>query len=206
MAKIGKKAKNNKALNEYGISTASNSKRLLAYALDWAIGGIVTGLPAVFMYSIVTSRSDMFSNLYVFEALGYDKTYGIIAGFLCLMTAILYFIVIPLEKYPGQTLGKKIAKIKILTWSNENVSIKTLAVRYAITFIFESPLFIISTYIMQTLTLITRFYVESVWTFVGIACTLISAAMVIYTKKHCAVHDYVAKTKVVEVRENETTN
>lgn len=97
MAKIGKKTKNNKALNEYGISTASNSKRLLAYALDWAIGGIVTGLPAVFMYSIVTSRSDMFSNLYVFEALGYDKTYGIIAGFLCLMTAILYFIVIPLK-------------------------------------------------------------------------------------------------------------
>lgn len=124
MAKIGKKTKNNKALNEYGISTASNSKRLLAYALDWAIGGIVTGLPAVFMYSIVTSRSDMFSNLYVFEALGYDKTYGIIAGFLCLMTAILYFIVIPLKKYPGQTLGKKIAKIKILTWSDENVSIK----------------------------------------------------------------------------------
>ena len=158
------------------------------------------------MYSIVTSRSDMFSNLYVFEALGYDKTYGIIAGFLCLMTAILYFIVIPLKKYPGQTLGKKIAKIKILTWSDENVSIKTLAVRYAITFIFESPLFIISTYIMQTLTLITRFYVESVWTFVGIACTLISAAMVIYTKKHCAIHDYVAKTKVVEVRADETTN
>ena len=206
MAKIGKKTKNNKALNEYGISTASNSKRLLAYALDWAIGGIVTGLPAVFMYSIVTSRSDMFSNLYVFEALGYDKTYWIIAGFLCLMTAILYFIVIPLKKYPGQTLGKKIAKIKILTWSDENVSIKTLAVRYAITFIFESPLFIISTYIMQTLTLITRFYVESVWTFVGIACTLISAAMVIYTKKHCAIHDYVAKTKVVEVRADETTN
>ena len=92
--------------------------------MDWAIGGIVTGLPAVFMYSIVTSRSDMFSNLYVFEALGYDKTYGIIAGFLCLMTAILYFIVIPLKKYLGQTLGKKIAKIKILTWSDENVSIK----------------------------------------------------------------------------------
>lgn len=93
-----------------------------------------------------------------------------------------------------------------MTWSDENVSIKTLAVRYAITFIFESPLFIISTYIMQTLTLITRFYVESVWTFVGIACTLISAAMVIYTKKHCAIHDYVAKTKVVEVRADETTN
>ena len=67
-------------------------------------------------------------------------------------------------------------------------------------------MYIISTYLMQMITLLIRFQVESVWTFVGIACTLISAAMVIYTKKHCAIHDYVAKTKVVEVRENETTN
>lgn len=71
--------------------------------------------------------------------------------------------------------------------------------------IFDFPK-IIHSYLMQMLTLMIRFQVESVWTFVGIACTLISAAMVIYTKKHCAIHDCIAKTKVVEVKANETTN
>lgn len=206
MAKMGKKAQANKDINEYGVCTAQSSSRLISYIIDWAVGGILTGFPAVLLYGIITKKSDMFSNLYVFEAMGYNKMYGFLAGVLCLVVAIIYFIVIPLKKYPGQTLGKKIAKIQIRTWDNEIPSLKDLLIRYGVNFALESPMYIISSYLMQMITLMIRFHVESVWTFIGIACTLISAAMVIYTKKHCAIHDLIAKTKVVEVVENEKSN
>lgn len=206
MAKKGKKTQKIEKLNEYGASTAPSSSRLLAYALDWAIGGIVTGFPAVLIYGLVTKKSDMFSNLYVFEAGGYSKFYGFLAGLLCLVMAILYFVVIPLKKFPGQTIGKKIAKIQIKTWEDKNPCLKDLLVRYGTIFILETPMFIISTYIMQMITLVTRFYIESVWMYVGIAFTLISSIMIIYTKKHGAIHDLIAKTKVVEVHVNESTN
>lgn len=206
MAKMGKKAQLKEEVNMYGVSSAPSSNRLLAYAIDWAVGGILTGFPAVLMYGIITRKSDMFSNLYVFEAAGYNKMYGFLAGALCLVVAIVYFIVVPLKKYPGQTLGKKIAKIQIRTWNNTLPGLKDLVIRYGINFVFETPMFIISTYLMQMITLLIRFEVESVWTFVGMACTLISAIMVIYTKKHDAIHDIIAKTKVVEVYEDEKTN
>ena len=45
------------------------SKRVIAYAIDWAVGGIISGFPAVLFYGGVTGRSDMFSDLYVFPSL-----------------------------------------------------------------------------------------------------------------------------------------
>ena len=43
------------------------SKRVIAYAIDWAVGGIISGFPAVLFYGGVTGRSDMlrFSNVLV---------------------------------------------------------------------------------------------------------------------------------------------
>lgn len=200
MAKIGKKAQEQQAIQQYGISTASSINRFFAYAFDWIVGGIFSGLPAVFMYGIITGRNDMFSDLYVFEASGYGKWCGLLAGVLCIVFALLYYVVIPLKKYPGQTLGKKVLKIKIQTWENTNPDLVVLLKRYSVIFFIESSMFIISRYIMQMITLLMRFYVESVWTFVGLGFTVISIVLVIYTKKHDAIHDLIARTKVVEVQ------
>ena len=35
------------------------SKRAIAYVLDWAIGGVISGFPAVLIYSVVTGKSDI---------------------------------------------------------------------------------------------------------------------------------------------------
>ena len=52
-------------------------KRFGAYAVDWALGGIVTGAPAVLLYGAVTRRTDFYSDLYVFEALGHSMWWGV---------------------------------------------------------------------------------------------------------------------------------
>lgn len=49
------------------------ASRVFAYVLDWVIGGVLCGLPAVAIYSMVTKRDDMFSDLYVFAALGFPN-------------------------------------------------------------------------------------------------------------------------------------
>lgn len=80
--------------------------RFIAYVIDWAIGGIIAGFPAVFIYAAVTKRSDMFSDLYVFPALDFPIYWSFIAGIFCVLVALVYYVYIPYKKYPGQTLGK----------------------------------------------------------------------------------------------------
>lgn len=80
-------------------SNVSISKRLLAYIIDWCLGGIITGFPAVLIYSAVTKKGDMFSNLYVFASLGYSNGWAYLAGGICFIAALIYYVYIPYKKY-----------------------------------------------------------------------------------------------------------
>ena len=59
----------------------------------------------------------------------FKQPYGIIAGILAVLFAIFYFVIVPAYIYPGQTLGKKICKIKIVKVNNEQVTIKNMLLR-----------------------------------------------------------------------------
>ncbi|MEG0469581.1 MAG: RDD family protein [Longicatena sp.] len=184
-------------------------KRIWGYILDWVIGGILTGLPAVFMYGGVTGRNDMFSDLYVFQALGFSKSYGVIAGILCILCAMFYYIYVPLKIYPGQTLGKHLAGFKIVKKNNEPVDLKTLVVRQVLgIFLIEGAALIVSNYIRQLISLSFNFYVDYHLALIGMVITLISVILVIKTDSHRALHDYLAKTKLVlvEAKESDATS
>lgn len=175
------------------------SKRIIAYVIDWAVGGVVCGFPAVLIYGGVTGRSDMFSNLYVFPSLGFEQYWSYLAGILCIMVAAVYYIYIPYKKYPGQTLGKHIMKIKIV--NNEDysdVQLKTLIIRQAIgLFLIESSAIVVSDYFRQMLTLATGIYFEYYMEIVGSVITMISGIFVLGSDSQRSIHDYLAKTRVV---------
>ena len=103
---------------------APTTNRLMAYAIDWALGGIVSGLPAVLIYGFVTQSNEMFSDLYVFEALGYSKWLALFTGLLCLVFSYLYYVVIPYKKFKEQTIEKKNMKIEIVSKQKKPVLIK----------------------------------------------------------------------------------
>lgn len=173
-------------------------KRLGAYFIDWSLGGIISGFPAVLLYGVITGKSDMFSDLYVFEALGFERYWGMIAGILCLLAAILYYIVVPCKIWRGQTLGKHLLGLRIVRKDGKAVRVKELILRQGIAiFLMEGTLFIISTYIRQLVTLVTWVYVDAIWQYIGIAFTLLSVVLAIYTASHRALHDYIGGTKVV---------
>lgn len=175
------------------------NRRLGAYVLDWIIGGIFSGLPAVFIYGGVTGKSDMFSNLYVFESLGFERYWAYIAGLLCILFALFYYVYVPIKVYPGQTLAKKWLKLKIVMKDDSPVTFKALVIRQVLgLFIIESGAVVVGAYIRQLVTLALSFYVDYWWQWIGTIFFIASAMLVAGTYSHRALHDYLANTKVVE--------
>lgn len=172
--------------------------RLYAYVIDWFVGGIVSGLPAVLLYAAVTRRTDMFSSLYVFEALGYPWALGIGAGVMCALAAVFYFVVVPLVIWPGQTLGKRIAHVQVVRMDGSRVTACALVVRQVLVgFLLEGSGFVVARYIREAAVLITRFDVNYYWEIAGMAITLLSGLLALVCPARRALHDYVAGTRVV---------
>lgn len=172
--------------------------RLSAYVIDWILGGIFTGLPAVFIYAAVSGKSDMFSNLYVFPSLGYSVYWSYLTGVLCLLFGFIYLIYIPYRKYPGQTLGKRFMKIKIARIDGQPLDLKTLLIRQFVGLILlEGVSTVVATYIRQMLTILTGIYLEYYLTAICSVVTVVSAVLVFNTPSARSIHDYLAKTTVI---------
>lgn len=171
--------------------------RFIAYVIDWAIGGIIAGFPAVFIYAAVTKRSDMFSDLYVFPALDFPVYWSFVAGIFCVLVALVYYVYIPYKKYPGQTLGKKWMKIKIMRLDGQPLDLKTLFIRQILgLMLLEGVSMVVTNYIRQMLTLATGFYLDYYLLAFGSFITVISCILVFNTPSARAIHDYMAKTRV----------
>ena len=176
------------------------ASRLYAYVIDWALGGIVSGFPAVVAYALLTRRTDMFSDLYTFEALGFPWAAGIGVGCLCVVAAWFYFIFIPWKIWPGQTPGKRISRLRIARddVAASPVSLPQLIVRQALVgFLLEGSGFVVARYIREMAVLITRVDVNYYWEIAGIVITLVSAVMALALPARRALHDYLSRTRVV---------
>lgn len=179
------------------------SSRLMAYVIDWVIGGIITGLPAVLLYGGVTGRSDMFSDLYVFPSLGYSVGWSYLAGCLCVILGLVYYVYIPYKKYPGQTLGKRWMKLKIVKVDGTDLDLKTLVIRQFVgLMLLEGVAVVTSTYIRQMITLITGIYLDYYLIAVASMITVVSAVIVFNTPSGRSLHDYLAYTRVALEEEN----
>lgn len=172
--------------------------RLYAYVIDWILGGIVTGLPAVLLYAALTRRNDMLTDLYVFEALGYPQFVGIAAGALCIVAAIAYFVVIPTVVWPGQTPGKRFAHVRVATLDGSVPSLGRLVWRQVfVAFLLEGSGYVASRYIREILVLATRVDVNYYWEIAGMVVTAVSLVLFLVLRSRRCVHDFLAGTCVV---------
>lgn len=179
--------------------------RVYASVIDWLVGGIVSGLPGVLAYAIMTGTSKPLKNLYAFEAAGYSSLTTMIIAMVCLLFGIAYYVLVPWLIFPGQTLGKHWMHLQIVHPDGSPMRLRDYLVRQVIgLIILEGAATATATYLRVMITTGTRFYVDGYFSVFWNVVTLISMGLVFGTKKHLAIHDYLAHTAVVDVPQFKT--
>lgn len=186
-------------------------KRFLAYLIDIIIVGIVMGIiSAIFTTKNATVLSNQFLELneqVINTKLDFSIYYSRVAditlsldrenfmiNIINCVIIILYFVVLPLYKN-GQTLGKKIFKIKIVREDKEDLTANELIIRNIVvngllnTFLAFCLVFLLSGFEYFTIT--------SILGFIQFVLVVVSACMIIFRKDKKGLHDIITKTKVV---------
>lgn len=176
-------------------------RRFISYMIDWYIGGILTSLPLILTYTAMNSGNIgiIKQNINIFE-----YPLNIIIGILSFMVAIFYYVYVPMFISNGQTLGKKIMKLRIVSNDYTQVSKRQIFIRqFVIILLLEGSLYTSSNMLHQVLNEVTGANVVSVYNTIGIAITGISALLVIMLKSRRALHDVITNTRVITEESSE---
>lgn len=179
---------------------ASQTKRFVAYIIDWFIGALMLMLPISLYYLAMTNDIDNVSNVSIntiYTSFGVKTT--LLVGLISLALGLSYYVLVPYFNN-GQTIGKKILDLKIVDSNEQDVSFKTLVIRQVVVLMLvETYVFSVSHLFIYLLEVMTNSEIFKYYYFAGIIISLISCLLVTFTNKHLAIHDFLAKTKVVGV-------
>ena len=190
---------------------ASFFKRLLAYVIDTIILTLIIGV----LSSVVSNKqyekaseeymrlqeSYMKQEINITEyqndikPLVYDmQKSSVTINTVSVLLSIAYFIVFQYLNR-GQTIGKKLMRIKI-TENNKEPSLKAMVIRtIIINSILTGILNIVLVYLLNKNTYYTGYQIVS---YIELAFAFISALLIIYRKDKLGLHDIIAKTEVIE--------
>lgn len=170
-------------------------RRFISYMIDWYIGGILTSLPIILTYTAINNGNIgiIEQNINIFE-----YPLNIIIGLASFMVAALYYVYVPMFINNGQTLGKKIMKLRIVSNDYTQASKKQLFIRqFVIILLLEGSLYTSSNMLHQVINEVTGANMVSIYNTIGIVITVFSALLVIMFKSRRALHDIIINTRVV---------
>lgn len=193
------------------MKNAGFGKRLLAYILDTLIISIVASLILVFipMEEVDTKdanntmesylEGEITANEYIKEVstVNYELEQSRIPSYIVSLSLMFIYFVIVQYKLGGQTVGKKILNIKVESTKGK-LNVNQLIFRsLIINEIAFNMLNLVSIFVFKNATFST---VSGVLNMANVALILICAVMVIANKDKRGLHDMIAKTKVVELK------
>ena len=193
------------------MKNAGFGKRLLAYILDTLIISIVASLIIVFipMEEVDTKdanntmesylEGEITANEYIKEVstVNYELEQSRIPSYIVSLSLMFIYFVIVQYKLGGQTVGKKILNIKVESTKGK-LNVNQLIFRsLIIIYIAFNMLNLVSIFVFKNATFST---VSGVLNMANVALILICAVMVIANKDKRGLHDMIAKTKVVELK------
>ena len=176
-------------------SNVANSKRMFAYIIDWYVGSLCMSIPVVFIFSYLSGTTEITQSLFNFPG-----NSGYVAGALALLFGILYYVIIPLTVWKGQTLGKRMMGFKIVKDDMHDVDIMTMLKREVIfIFLLEGSMYSASSYIHQIISMLVGYDLVHIFMYIGIVITVASGSLVLKFDARKMFHDYFAKTRVINV-------
>ncbi len=122
---------------------------------------------------------------------------GGLVSLISLVCEILYFVVFQLYN-GGQTIGKKMLKIKIISNNGGSLTMNQMICRSLI--INSILLELLSFSLMLFATKTVYFYTTMILEMIQYIVTITSVFMVMCSKNGCAIHDRVARTRVIKVK------
>lgn len=170
-------------------------RRFTAYVIDWYVGGIFINIPIVLIYGCVFNQTQMQTNL--LEISKESLSVACIAGMAGILFGMCYFFIIPFFVWPGQTLGKRILKMKIINNDGQDISFFSLFLRQIIGLtILEGAIISMTATIRQLLDLIfdTNIFTSNSLMIFAYVLSFISCLFVLI--KGRALHDFIASTRI----------
>ena len=171
-------------------------RRSVAYIIDWYIGGVLASLPLIIIYMINNDNVTIIpQNIEIFK-----YPLNIIVGLLSFMVAVFYYVLVPMYIYEGQTLGKKIASLKIMSNDNLKASRRQVFIRqFVVILLLEGSLFTSSNMLHQVLNVFSGVKITTIYSRIGLFITAISIILVILLKSRRAIHDVISGTRVLNI-------
>lgn len=185
--------------------------RVMAYLIDAIIISLVVNVLAVPFYNnnvdtlnkeyeMVGEKyvnKEITTEVYLYQSLdlSYDMNYNMIPVTIIDMTCLILYFVVYQYYNKGQTLGKKIMKVKTVSNNDEELSInnyvyRSLLLNGVLIGILDivSMLFISKNY---------GIYISFTLQFIQIVLILITVLMVLFSKQGRGLHDKLGNTKVI---------
>lgn len=174
-------------------------RRLIAYGIDWYIGGVVASLPIIILYMMHHDNVT-----YIVQQLSiFTYPLNIIAGSLSFLVAVLYYVIVPAFIWQGQTLGKKITHTKIISNNYQEVSAKQIWIRQGVMILLvQGSVFAASHMLHEVLEILTGYNISTIYAYIGLVITSFSVLLVFLLPSRRALHDIVANTRIVHTQSN----
>ena len=167
-------------------------RRFFAMIIDWYFAQMIAVIPITFYF-----RGGDYLKASMFQLENYDFEIGLFLGVFGIVVGIIYYVLIPIF-WKGQTIGKKICKIKIVQVDGSPVKPFSIMIRELIgsTFL-EGGIIIIATYIRRMLPLFGLTALVDPLKYIAYGLTIASIVYAYFQPLSQAFHDKIAKTVVV---------
>lgn len=194
-------------------------KRLVAYIIDFFIISIFMSLvsssgilsKSLYQYNDAVKKLDnMYTEILEFEEVNLEEklddmknivydvnNFGSLYFSIEVIVMLGYFVIFQYFN-KGQTIGKKLLKIRIVSKDDEYLSLGNLLLRSIILY---GIIFTIINMMLIQITSVNTFY--NVYTILGILNVVITYStyfMIIFRKDERGLHDIVASSKVIEIK------
>lgn len=170
------------------------ARRFLAMLIDWYITNMIAAIPVTFYL-----RGDDYIRKNSFDLEKYGFETGLILGLFVIIIGIIYYFIIPTYIFNGQTLGKKICKLRVVKTDGKPVKGKDMFIREIIgATMIEGGIVVTATYIRKLIKLFGYVTLVTYIQYIAYGITILSIIYAYFHPLSQSFHDRLAGTIVIK--------